>query len=326
MSVRIAGVDRPLEFLVLGGNQFGSGLDERASFALLDDYVAGGGTMIDTALVYADYLPHVERSCSERTIGRWLKSRGMADEVLVATKGGHPSVTPPKASRLAPQDLRADVERSCENLGLDRLPLWWLHRDDPRLLVDEIVEPVAAMASAGLIGAWGVCNWSAERLASARDLARDRGLAGPVADSAGFSLAAPTPEALAADLTTLDSGLAALHTRTQLPLVAYSTQAKGWFDKFQRGDRTALDATFDQPVNREIAAALASLGDVLGASPTEIALAAVSLLPFPVLAVAGPRTAGQLASCRRAEQLDLTGHREILQPLVQRAVAAMPKR
>ena len=126
---RLPGVEIALAPLALGANHLGSALDDHRSFALLDRHLDQGGTMIDTALVYADWLPDVERSCSERVIGRWLRSRRAADQVVVATKGGHPDLNAPGVPRLDEVSLRSDLQRSLQNLGLARLPLWWLHRD-----------------------------------------------------------------------------------------------------------------------------------------------------------------------------------------------------
>lgn len=130
--------------LVLGGNMLGSRLDGDASFALLDAYVEAGGTMVDTATVYSDWLPAIEAGCSERTIGRWLRTRP-STRFVVATKGGHPTLSRPQQPRLHEPDLRCDIERSLDRLGLSALPLWFTHRDDPALPVAEIlcaVEPV----------------------------------------------------------------------------------------------------------------------------------------------------------------------------------------
>lgn len=309
--------------LALGANHLGSALDEDASFALLDSHLDQGGTMVDTALVYADWLPDVERSCSERVIGRWLRSRRAADQVVVATKGGHPDLNAPAVSRLDAASLRADLQRSLQNLGLNRLPLWWLHRDDPAQPVAEIVEVVEQFRTEGLVAAWGVCNWAADRLAAARAVAVEHGVAGPVADSAGFALAPPAPGALAADLVSIGPALADLHTRTQLPLVAYSAQAKGWFDKVREGNSSALNPIFDHGESRMVAADLARIADERDVTPTEVALAAVRLLPFPTIAVAGPRTPAQLDSCWRAMRLDLSEHRPGLRRWIEIAINAV---
>ena len=82
--------------LVLGGNVFGvNGMDRARSFAVLDAFVAAGGTMIDTADIYANYLPGGKGGESETMIGDWLAHRGRRDDVQIATKGGGPMVVVP---------------------------------------------------------------------------------------------------------------------------------------------------------------------------------------------------------------------------------------
>ena len=75
--------------LVLGGNVFGWTADEKASFAVLDAFVAGGGNAIDTADMYSTWVPgHAGGGQSETVIGKWLKQRGRRDDVLILTKVG----------------------------------------------------------------------------------------------------------------------------------------------------------------------------------------------------------------------------------------------
>lgn len=324
-----SGADVTFGPIVLGGNRFGSTLDVDASYALLDRHVELGGTVVDTALVYADWLPDVEPACSERLLGRWLASRGVADEVVVATKGGHPDLRadPPPPGRaqprLDPDSLRRDVSLSLEHLGLTCLPLWWLHRDDPTRPVADILDTLEELRSDGLVAAWGVANWTFDRLQQLGDAADATGVAGPTASSVGFALAPPAPGALAFDLVTLDADLAVLHEQTQLPLVAYSAQAKGWFERAARGEPSAHDPVYDHGAGRTLAAVLAGLGRELGASPTEVALAALRLLPFPTSAVVGPRTPAQLDSCWAATRLVLEpAQRATLRPWLQAAIAA----
>ena len=315
--------------IVLGGNRFGSALGVDDSYALLDRHVEQGGTMIDTALVYADWLPDVERACSERLLGRWLASRGVSDRVVVATKGGHPSVSAAvpsvgrTPSRLDPASLRRDVSASLDHLGLACLPLWWLHRDDPDRPVADILGALEELRSEGLVAAWGAANWSAARLSELRAAAAAGGVEGPAASSVGFALVPPAPGALADDLVTLDADLAALHRQTQLPLVAYSAQAKGWLERAARGEPSDHDPIYDHGAARTLAGVLTRLGEELGASPTEVALAALRLLPFPTSAVVGPRTPDQLDSCWAASRLVLDeGQRAVLGPWIDAAVAA----
>ena len=74
--------------LALGGNVFAWTADEQTSFAILDAFVDTGGTMIDTADVYSAWVPGHEGGESEALIGRWLKSSGKREKVVIATKVG----------------------------------------------------------------------------------------------------------------------------------------------------------------------------------------------------------------------------------------------
>ena len=74
--------------LMLGGNVFGWTADEAASFAVLDAFMAGGGTLIDTADIYSAWIDGNRGGESEEMIGRWLRARGRRDDVLIATKVG----------------------------------------------------------------------------------------------------------------------------------------------------------------------------------------------------------------------------------------------
>src|SRR4028118_1727146 len=91
--------------LALGGNVFGWTADEKASFALLDAFVAAGGTMIDTADVYSAWAPGHSGGESEEVIGRWLKRSGKRGEVVIATKVGF-------MAGLAPGTIAAACEES----------------------------------------------------------------------------------------------------------------------------------------------------------------------------------------------------------------------
>ncbi len=192
VAERLLGSDLEVTPVVLGGNMLGSRLDAHASFELLDAYAEAGGTMVDTAAVYADWLPATETGCSERTIGRWLRARP-STPLLVATKGGHPDLSRPQQPRLDGPSLRRDVEQSLDRLGLSTLPLWLTHRDDPSLPVAEIVDVVEEMRAEGLLRWFGVSNWSTERIEEVIAL-RDVGRApGFVATQAAFAAARLRP-------------------------------------------------------------------------------------------------------------------------------------
>ena len=75
---RLGSTDLKIAPLVLGGNVFGWTADRAASFAVLDAFVAGGGTMIDTADIYSAWVDGHKGGESESMIGEWLKASGSA--------------------------------------------------------------------------------------------------------------------------------------------------------------------------------------------------------------------------------------------------------
>lgn len=307
MAARVAlpGTELSVSRFCLGGNRFGGDLDQDASFALLDAFVEAGGNFIDTAHVYADWIPGNETSSSEKTLGRWLASRRPTD-VVIATKGGHPPLGEPSRSRLDAASLRHDVEEGLRNLGQDRLDLFYLHRDDPARPAADILAATEELRGAGLIRHYGASNWSTARLEEARAAAARHGWQGFVANQAEWSLARRNPQTIPADLHVMDARMVALHRRYELPAIPYSAQAKGYFDKLKRA---ALDAAterlYDNPENRRLAGELLALTAAHDAEPTQLMLAAMIRAPFPTVPVVGCRTPEQVRASFASLSIDL---------------------
>ena len=163
IHVTLPGTGLRVSRLCLGGNRLGGELDQDASFALLDGFVDHGGTFIDSAHVYADWIPGNERSSSEKTLGRWLKARGGARGVVIATKGGSPHVGAPGVRRLDPASIRQDVTEALDNLGVAAIDLFYLHRDDPVRPVDDLLGTVEGLRKEGLIRHCACSNWAGIR-------------------------------------------------------------------------------------------------------------------------------------------------------------------
>ncbi len=281
IAAPLPGTDLAVTPLVLGGNMLGSRLDEDASFALLDAYAESGGTMVDTAAVYSDWLPLVERGCSEQTIGWWLQSRpGTA--VTVATKGGHPDLSRPHEPRLDEPALRQDVEQSLARLGRPALDLWLAHRDDPRLPVAEILGVLEALRTDGLVRFYGVSNWTTERVAEAVRL-RDAGAApGFVATQSAFAAAVPRADRMASGLVAADNAMLTLHATSGVALLAYSAAGKGWF-----AGAAGADDAYDSAPNRHVRDVVRSVASEIGGEPAQVALAALLALDAPLRLVVG---------------------------------------
>ena len=125
--------------LVLGGNVFGiNGMDRARSFAVLDAFAAGGGTMIDTADIYANYLPGGKGGESESMIGDWLAHRGRREDVQIATKVGGPMG--PDRKGLGAAYIPRAVEDSLRRLRTDYIDLYFSHFDDAETPQDEVAD------------------------------------------------------------------------------------------------------------------------------------------------------------------------------------------
>jgi len=171
---RLGATDLHIAPLVLGGNVFGWNLDKAASFAVLDAFVAGGGTMIDTADVYSAWAPGHKGGESETLIGEWLKASGKRDQVLIATKVG--MLPGANGEKLAPAHIAASAEASLKRLGIDRIDLYFAHQDDEGVPQEDVLAAFGKLIDAGKIRALGASNFRAARLKSANDAARVHGL------------------------------------------------------------------------------------------------------------------------------------------------------
>lgn len=149
--------------LALGGNVFAWTVDEKAGFAVLDAFVAGGGNLIDTADGYPHWAPGCSGGESEALIGKWLERSGKRDEVLIATKVGKWSQRP----GLSRANILAAADESLARLQTDVIDLYQAHADDPDTPLEETLSAFAELVAAGKVRAIGASNYSAPRLAEA---------------------------------------------------------------------------------------------------------------------------------------------------------------
>jgi aryl-alcohol dehydrogenase-like predicted oxidoreductase len=171
---RLGATDLHIAPLVLGGNVFGWSIDKATSFAVLDAFVAGGGTMIDTADVYSAWAPGHTGGESETLIGEWLKLSGKRDTVQIATKVG--MLPGEGGEKLAPARIAAAAEASLKRLGIDRIDLYFAHQDDDAVPQEDVLAAFGKLIDAGKVRALGASNFHAARLKSANDAAKAHGL------------------------------------------------------------------------------------------------------------------------------------------------------
>lgn len=132
--------------------------DEAAALATLHHAVDAGIRLIDTADVYG-------RGSNERLVGRLLRER-RREELVVATKFGFVSDPALDAPRFRgdPAYVREAVTASLTRLGIDRIDLYYYHRVDARVPIEETVSALAELVAEGLIDRIGLSEVTASEL------------------------------------------------------------------------------------------------------------------------------------------------------------------
>ncbi|HEX6146278.1 MAG TPA: aldo/keto reductase [Acidimicrobiia bacterium] len=143
----------------LGTMTFGAESDEKTSHAILDRYVESGGVFLDTADVYT-------RGVSEEIIGRWLARRGGHADLVIATKARFAMSDDPADRGAGRAHLERAIEASLRRLGVDVVDLYQIHAWDPATPIEETLETLDDMVTAGKVRWVGVSNflgWQLER-------------------------------------------------------------------------------------------------------------------------------------------------------------------
>ncbi len=258
--------------------------DMPSAFEFLDTYVSLGGNFIDTARIYGF------GDC-ESALGGWLVRGGNRSKVFLGTKGGHPDISDMHKGRLDRRSLEYDMKKSLEALRTEYVDMYYLHRDDTTRPVGDILETLNSFIENGLAKHIGASNWSAGRIEEAQIYAKTHGLTGFSADQPQFSLAyqCACPDDT---LVCMDGQLYEYHKKTNLVSVSYSSQAKGYFMKLQRGEPLSGLARlmFDCEENRRISEKI----NRSGADACAVSLAFVLNQSFPSFAIAGSSSIAQL--------------------------------
>lgn len=289
-KILLTGTDLMVCPLSLGTVNYGVKTPEKEAFRQMDAYLDAGGNFIDTASVYGCFPPSTEMHASEKVVGRWLKDRRAYDKIVLSTKGGHPFADDADFTiRLHRDELFSDVDKSLQNLGVDVIDLYFLHRDDLNMPVGEVMETLEEIKRQGKIKNYGFSNWTLARAMEAQAYCKAHGLSGFTANQLMWSLAHITHEEIAdKTLIAMDKDTYAWHKETAMSAMAYRSVAKGYFEKRKNGAplRGDLVTTYKSSVNDRIYDALLRLHAETGISMTALSLLYFVSQPFPSVAIA----------------------------------------
>lgn len=309
-KLKLKNTDLELSNICYGTGNFGERLTKEEAFRNLDLFAAAGGNFIDTANVYCRWVPGM-KNCSEQFIGEWLKSRSAYNKVVIATKGGHYDLKKPEVSRINPAEVRKDLLESLQTLGLSQIDFYWLHRDDPEMEIEAIVDMMEQFVREGLIRYYGASNYRQDRMEAAVQYAQDSGIQGFSAVSNQWSLASVnTGEDLKRDktLVMMDGSYYQWHQKTGMPMVPYSSGAHGYFQKLYEGKELTekLRRTYENDKNSRIFETLAALHQETGVSVHVLSLAWLLNQPFEVFPVVSATRPEQLNDFFAASELEVS--------------------
>jgi aryl-alcohol dehydrogenase-like predicted oxidoreductase len=287
--------------LCLGTMTFGVETDESAAHQQLDLFIEAGGTMVDTADVYAD-------GRSEEIIGHWFASRppDVTDRVVLATKGRFAVDASPNGAGLSARHLTRALDASLRRLGLEAVDLYQVHAYDPLTPMEETLRALDQFIRAGKIRYWGLSNFTGWQLTKAVHLARALNVAGPVTVQPQYSLVARETEWEIVPAAA-DAGLG---------LLPWSPLGGGWLSgKYRRDSRPAGATRLGEDPGRGMEAYdrrgsertwHVIDAEECGVSMAEVALAWVTARPAVSSTILGARTVAQLEANLRAAGLRLT--------------------
>ncbi|PQV63310.1 putative dehydrogenase [Abditibacterium utsteinense] len=288
---RVAGIDKPISRLVMG-------CDNQETFshaaAMFDDFWERGGNAFDTGYIYGGGL-------MERLLGQWIGARGLREQAMIIGKGVHPP-------HCNPEGLTRQLGETLDRLQTEYVDLYLMHRDNLNVPIGDWIEVLNGHLQAGRIRAFGGSNWSLARVDAGNAYAKEHGLVGFSALSNNFSLARMVDPVWSGCVSASDAASRAWLTQNQLPVFAWSSQARGFF---VRGDR---NFTADEELvrcwysddNFQRLERAKELARQKNTTPINVAAAYVLAQPFPLFALIGPRFLTETRSSMGAFDVQLS--------------------
>ena len=261
----------------MGMSEFYGATDETEALATLDLALERGVTLLDTADAYG---PHH----NEELLGRAL--RGRRERVFLATKFGLVRSEDPNTRGVngRPEYVRQAVDGSLRRLGVEQLDLYYQHRVDPEVAIEETVGAMAELVQAGKVRYLGLSETSGETLRRAHRIH-------PIAAlQSEFSLWSRDPH---------EHGVLATCRELGVALVAYSPLGRGFLtgalkspEDFAADDYRRLSPRFQgENFQRNLALVdrVRALAEAKGVTAGQVALAWVLAQGEDVIPIPGTR-------------------------------------
>ncbi len=291
----------------MGMSEFYGPTSETESLATIDRAIALGVTFFDTADAYG-------RGHNEELVGRAI--RGRRERVFLATKFGLVRTADPTHRSIAgsPEYVRAACDASLKRLGVETIDLYYQHRVDTNVPIEETVGAMAELVAAGKVRYLGLSE-------AASPTIRRAAAVHPIAAlQSEYSL-------LTRDLE--DNGVLDTIRELGIALVAYSPIGRGLLsasirstgdlaeDDFRRTTPRFSDENLDR--NVPLVDAVREIATEIGVTPAQLSLAWLLGRRDDIIPIPGTKRIGYLEENVAAADITLSPE------LVARIEAATPK-
>jgi aryl-alcohol dehydrogenase-like predicted oxidoreductase len=268
--------------------------DEQSGLATIDRALELGITLLDTAEIYGPYT-------NEQLVGRAIAGR--RDEFEIATKFGfviNPDSPTDRRTDGTPENARRACEASLRRLGIDHIDLFYQHRVDPGVPIEETVGAMAELVQDGKVRYLGLSEASAETIRRAH-------ATHPItAVQSEYSLWTRDPEGEVLE-TLRELGVG---------LVAYSPLGRGFltgqirsFDDLADDDWRRTNPRFQEDAlreNLELADRVIELAENKGVTPAQLALAWVLAKGDDIVPIPGTKSPRRLEENAAATDVALS--------------------
>ncbi|MBL1420649.1 MAG: aldo/keto reductase [Alphaproteobacteria bacterium] len=292
-KIKIDGIKNPISQLILG-------CDNRDTLAdgtiIWDAWMEAGGNAFDTAFIYGN-------GQHEKLLGDWIKARGVADQVNIVAKGAH-------SPYCTPRTIATQLDISLERLGLDSVPIYIMHRDNPNVPVGEFIDALNKLHDAGKIGIFGGSNWSVKRFEEANDYAAKNNLQPMKILNNNLSLAVMERPVWDECISSNNVGTLNFLRNSDTMHLSWSSQARGFFlpenIRSKLPDESGPEQCFGSAANEERRKRAETIAAEHGVSTHNVATAWVLGQSFPSFALIGPRSPGEIVSTMAGVNLNLS--------------------
>lgn len=269
----------------------GAGTDDAEAIRTIHRAIDMGVTLIDTAEVYGPYV-------NEELVGRALKGR--RDDVVLATKFGMMSHTGKGTLDSTPESIRVAVEGSLHRLGTDRIDLYYQHRVDPTIAIEDTVGAMADLVTEGKVRYLGLSE------AGVDNIRRAHAVHPITALQSEYSLWTRDPE----------TAILPLLRELGIGFVAYSPLGRGFLtgqitsiadfddDDFRKTNPRFEGDNFER--NLSAVKEVVAIADKVGATAAQVALAWLLAQGDDIVPIPGTKRVARVEENVAADAVQLT--------------------